>query len=336
MPLGDSITEGFDIDTTYRRYLQDMLSADDVSFDFVGSHGTTIRTPPDGGPTWGIISWQRDYRGSYDIDFEGHGGWQAGRTIPEVGYGDFMLAQQIGFDLPAYDPHVVLLMIGINDLGGGWARHGPWTFDESVENVVRLVDRTREMLPDAVIVAAPPTRAGITRQLDEFARLSPPILAALKARAANDKRLIVAADLHDDLTANDIDPDGIHPNATGARKLAAAWHRHLAPVLATCPSAASPIPPPIVFRRVLAPRPRRQATPSTNLRARCRPGTAPDISETTHRPGASLPAHGAVRSDNLTASRVTDRASRQTSPKPRDLPVAVPRARRHAARKPSC
>ena len=237
MPLGDSITEGFDIDTSYRRYLQDFLIADGIDFDFVGSHGRTIVTPPDGGPTWGIVSWQKDYAGGYDIDFEGHGGWQAGRTISEVGYGDFMLAQQIGFDLPAYNPHVVLLMIGINDLGGGWARHGPWTVAESIDNVVTLIERTRELLPDAVIVVAPPTRPGITSQLDRFAALSTPILDAIRSRARTDIKLVVAATLHDDLTASDIVADGIHPNATGARKLAAAWYEALEPWLGRCPSA---------------------------------------------------------------------------------------------------
>jgi lysophospholipase L1-like esterase len=234
MPMGDSITEGFEIDQSYRRYLQDHLTADGIDFDFVGSHQRTIVTPPDGGPTWGIISWQKDYRGPYDIDFEGHGGWQAGRTISEVGYGDFMLAQQIGFDLPAYNPHVVLLMIGINDLGGGWARHGAWTLEQSIDNVVALLDRTRALLPDATILIAPPTRKGLTKELDPFAAMSEPINAAVRELATTDNKLILVANLHDELTAADLLGDGIHMAPTGARKLADAWYVHLRPLAKGC------------------------------------------------------------------------------------------------------
>ena len=119
MPLGDSITLGSSPEHSYRGHLQALLAGAGHSVDFVGSYGNVM--PPGGEAVWaGPEASQTNYQGPLDIDFEGHGGFQAGQPQSVVGYPDHMLAQMMPTDLPRFQPDVVLVHIGTNDYLGGW------------------------------------------------------------------------------------------------------------------------------------------------------------------------------------------------------------------------
>src|SRR4051794_8266874 len=115
MALGDSITYGLGSQTrsSYRVDLQQRLALAGLAVDFVGS---------------------RQSGAGVDLDNEGHGGW----TIRQI-------AARVDGWLATYQPDVVLLHIGTNDLA----------FDDDVahapERLSALVDRIRAARPSAEI-----------------------------------------------------------------------------------------------------------------------------------------------------------------------------------------
>jgi PKD repeat protein len=213
MPLGDSITMGSNVSGAYRTALEDLLVADGTSFGFVG---TLNAGPPE----------------LADRDHEGHPGFAVWQV--EAGIGGW---------LAATDPDVILLMIGTNDFNGD---------DEDVPGVpghlAGLLNRIELLSPDAhVFVASIPPFAN--RVNDQQARTyNATILPMVHARA-NRGFPITFVDIYSALTLADLE-EGVHPNATGYAKIAAAWRAALLPfigpgapsVAVTSPGAATVIP----------------------------------------------------------------------------------------------
>ena len=85
MPLGDSLTSGYRVPGGYRPQLHDGLTASGWSFDFVGS----ISSPTD----------------MADPDHEGHNTYVIDELITTT-------AEMV----PLYEPDIVLLLIGTNDV----------------------------------------------------------------------------------------------------------------------------------------------------------------------------------------------------------------------------
>src|SRR5215208_7092891 len=87
MPLGDSLTDGFNVPGGYRIELWSRLAAEGLCIDFVGSLANGPSTLP-------------------DRDHEGHSGWRIDQVSDAV----------VPW-LQRSRPHVVLLLIGTNDVG---------------------------------------------------------------------------------------------------------------------------------------------------------------------------------------------------------------------------
>jgi alpha-galactosidase len=194
MPLGDSITDGAQVPGGYRIELwRRLVGQDRRSVDFVGS----LRNGP---PELG------------DRDHEGHSGWR----IDEV-------AARVEGWLARDRPEIVLLMLGTNDvLQDQGVATAPARLGE-------LLDRITRQLPAAtVLVATLPPLAGAeaSARVAAFNRALP---AVVQARAAAGRRVRLV-DVAAGLTLADIG-DGVHPNESGHAKIAAAWHRALAPLL---------------------------------------------------------------------------------------------------------
>lgn len=301
MPLGDSITLGNGPERSYRGHLQTMLLAAGHRFDFVGSYGNVI--PPGGEAIWfGPDAAQSAYRGPFDPDFEGHGGFQAGQPESVVGYKDHMLAQMVPTDIPLFAPDVVLVHIGTNDLLGGWTIHGPWhgpggPADRRIEfaarNVIDLVDAIGALRPTAVVLVSPIGRRGLNGVQDDLADVSAVVRAAVEARAAQGRAVQFVADLYDGFAPADL-ADVIHPTDGGYAKMAAAWFRALHPVLCalnrpglTVP--ACPAPPPTV-----------PATPAIPV------GTVPDsTTSTTDAAAATGVSATAVSTTSISTTSVS-------------------------------
>ena len=204
MPLGDSITDGFDLAGGYRIELARSLREACVPFNFVGSQSN--------GPA-----------SLRDRDHEGHSGWRI----------DEILAQ-IPAWLREYEPRIVLLLIGTND----------------VVQAYRLAEAPARL--DALVGAIAAGEAART----VFVSSLPP-LADLQASAAAEKlnlaipgiverqtrrgRAVRFVDLHARLSTSDLS-DGVHPSRAGYAKLAAGWYDAIRRVLdcpeGRCPAAA--------------------------------------------------------------------------------------------------
>ncbi|MEO3810194.1 ricin-type beta-trefoil lectin domain protein [Sphaerisporangium sp. B11E5] len=184
MPLGDSITDGFNVPGGYRINLWQSLVSGGYRVDFVGSG---FNGPSSLG----------------DHDHEGHSGWRI----------DQIDAQIVNW-LRTYTPRTVLLHIGTNDMynsSGAPARLGT------------LLDRIFSTAPDTYVFVA--TIIPMSGRDNEVRGFNAAIPGLVQTRA-NAGRRIYLVDMYSRLTTSDL-ADGVHPNAGGYNKMAAAWYSAL-------------------------------------------------------------------------------------------------------------
>ncbi|GEL16171.1 SGNH/GDSL hydrolase family protein [Pseudonocardia asaccharolytica] len=205
LPLGASSTEGIGSPGTagYRAPLFTLLRRDGVAVEFVGS----LSRGPSGLP---------------DRDHEGHSGW----TIS-------MLAPRVGHWLRASRPDVILLHAGTNDLGRGASGA------VVAQRLDDLLSRIYAQVPAAHVVVAgvwaPMPRARAARA--DLAAHIPRVVARHQVLG----RSISFVDTSDLLRPGDL-ADGLHPNATGYRKIARMFRGEIERWLATRTGPAAPPP----------------------------------------------------------------------------------------------
>nr|WP_246381443.1 cellulose binding domain-containing protein [Micromonospora jinlongensis] len=212
MPLGDSITDGFNVPGGYRIELWQRFATGGYRVDFVGSQ---FNGPASLG----------------DHDHQGHSGW----TIAQID------ANVVTW-LRATNPRTVLLHIGTNDMYGDTSG--------APGRLAALVDKITNNAPNAdVFVATIVPKSGADNQVRAYNAAIPGIV---QTRAAAGKRVHLV-DMYRALTLGDL-ADGVHPNATGYRKMAAAWYDALrsvpgsiggdTPPTTTPPTTTPPTTPP--------------------------------------------------------------------------------------------
>ncbi|MGC5307794.1 cellulose binding domain-containing protein [Micromonospora zamorensis] len=207
MPLGDSITDGFNVPGGYRIELWQRFTTGGYRVDFVGSQ---FNGPASLG----------------DHDHQGHSGW----TIAQID------ANVVTW-LRATSPRTVLLHIGTNDMYGDTSG--------APGRLAALVDKITNNAPNAdVFVATIVPKSGADNQVRAYNAAIPGIV---QTRAAAGKRVHLV-DMYRALTLSDL-ADGVHPNATGYRKMAAAWYDALRTVPGsiggdTPPTTTPPTTPP--------------------------------------------------------------------------------------------
>ena len=190
-PIGDSITHGMDRDG-YRRPLADLLRARKVDFHFVGtlSHGSP---------------------GAAEPLHDGHDGWTIDRVTNEVeGW------------LTHFRPHVLLVMIGANDIELG-------------ADLPTLIARYRALLTK-ITAAAPNARVLISEvtliRESNFDRaavaFNRELEILIKSEVARGRRLTFVP-MHDVLKSYDL-RDLDHPTTSGNAKLAERWWTLMAPI----------------------------------------------------------------------------------------------------------
>ncbi len=189
MPLGSSSTVGAGSLRTagFRGPLEDLLARDGIAYDMVGSQRS------------GPLSMA-------DPDHEGHGGWTMDRMQPDVA--GWMTTEK---------PDVVLLQVGTNDLISGVG--APITA-ERLDTMLRTIHATTSAY---VIVAGvwAPLRSRLPART-EYARLA----AAVVQRHRNAGEPVTFVDTSTMLGPGDV-YDGLHPDASGYRKIAAMWEREI-------------------------------------------------------------------------------------------------------------
>lgn len=203
MPLGDSITDGMGVAGGYRTDLWQYFRADGQAVQFVGSEYG-------GPPTLG------------DRDHEGHPGWETAQ-----------LDRHVTKWISTYEPDVVLLHIGTNDLLHGKAASAPARLRTLLGHIISAAPHAQ------VYVAAiiPLRLAGLDSQVRGYNRAVARIVAADAAAGAH-VRLV---DMHSAVEPADLLADGIHPDGGGFSKMAARWYAALRSAPMTRTEAENPV-----------------------------------------------------------------------------------------------
>jgi lysophospholipase L1-like esterase len=196
MPLGDSITAGVHSSSMggYRVWLWQDCVESGWNVEFVGSQR--------GGPA-----------SLPDKAHEGHSGWRI----------DQISAHVVGW-LTSYQPQVVLLHIGTNDILQGYS------VATALARLSYLVDQITTMLPMAIVIVAQITPLG-RPLLDAKVREYNQGLVALMRRKEEEGQRIVTVDMYEGVPLADI-ADGIHPDDAGYALMAGVWYSALAPLFA--------------------------------------------------------------------------------------------------------
>ncbi len=184
MPLGDSITFGTGDPGYggYRHLLRTLLINNGYAVRFVGSQKGGKFT-------------------ASDSDNEGHPGW----TIAQI---------QNGIDtddwLETYQPDLILLHIGTNDIRRGDADSAPGRLSALLDDILRRLPQTHIIVAQII-----PFRRGPGQGHQAYNTAIPGIAASKGPRVS-------IVDMQNVLSRNDY-ADGIHPNAEGYDKMARAW-----------------------------------------------------------------------------------------------------------------
>jgi acyl-CoA thioesterase I len=205
MPFGDSITEGYEPDQTYRSYLWQDLKSAGYDVDFVGSQDNTINGNPGTG---------------FDTDHEGHPGY----TTFQLAAGAAQWEQQSGAS-------IVLLHAGTNDIGTNES------IDTIVNEIGTIIDQLRSVNSNITIVLSKiiPNRDNAARQQ----QLDDALPAFVAGKSTSQSRIVlVDPTTNFDVNADTIS-DGTHTNAAGAQILANAFLGGLEQVL-PAPSQSLP------------------------------------------------------------------------------------------------
>ena len=196
LPLGDSMTYGLGMPQYggYRIRLYHQLLAAGIQIDYVGS----IASGPSNLP---------------DQSHDGHNGW----TVEE-------LDAEMGGWLNSYQPDVILLMAGTNDILRG---------QPSPEgDLATLIDHLFVYRPNATVVVAsiaPLANPTLNAKVASFNATIP----AIVTQRFQAGRKIYFANVNGALTVSDLTSDAIHLNAAGYDKMADVWLATLLPLLAT-------------------------------------------------------------------------------------------------------
>ena len=191
LPLGDSITDGFIVPGGYRTELFRRARADHKSITFMGSQANGPRTV-DG------VEFPRRH--------EGH----SGITIDELRL-DWVPSPDT-----SQVPHIVLLMIGTNDV------YGRLYLADAPRRLGKLIDRVIEAYPRALVAVATltPMSGEVSSQPVESYNAAIPAL--VDQRAAAGKRILLV-NMYSCFPEDGLD-DVVHPNAIGFRHMAAVWY----------------------------------------------------------------------------------------------------------------
>jgi lysophospholipase L1-like esterase len=194
LPLGDSITYGIGYNGGYRVELFRKAHADGKKITFTGSLSN--------GPNMvdGVM---------FPKNNEGHSGWKIDQLLPLI-------------PMPALQqpPHIILLMIGTNDIAQ----------NDNLANAPKrlggLLDKLVMNAPDALIVVAKLTPLRSSMAVTTYNDAIP---AVVQERASAGKHIILV-DQFTGFPTSELG-DGVHPNQQGYERMAGVWYEAIGKLL---------------------------------------------------------------------------------------------------------
>lgn len=194
LPLGDSITYGIGYDGGYRVELFRKAHADGKQITFTGS----LSNGPD-----------RVDGVAFPKNNEGHSGWKIDQLLP--------LIPNPALESP---PHIVLLMIGTNDIAQNDDLAG------APERLGGLIDKLVMSAPDALVFVAKITPFGRSAAVETY---NEAMSAVVQERADGGKH-VVLVDQFTGFPTSELG-DGVHPNQQGYERMADVWYEAVGPLL---------------------------------------------------------------------------------------------------------
>ncbi|MBO0779490.1 MAG: hypothetical protein J2P37_11750 [Ktedonobacteraceae bacterium] len=198
MPLGDSLTAGVTLDDSggmsggYRVPLWQECQWEGWNVHFVGSVSSGPASLP-------------------ERNHEGHPGWRINQ-----------LTNYIVPQLKQYQPQIILLHIGTNDLRAGTSA------SVAHDRLVTLLNQITATLPKANVIVAQIIPLDLPEG-SEVGNYNRSIMSMVQSMAAQGKH-ISTVDMFHAVSSRDL-VDHVHPNANGYRHMASAWYKALAPIL---------------------------------------------------------------------------------------------------------
>ena len=197
MPLGDSITHGFNVPGGYKIKLWQKFEEAGLSnyVDFVGSVTDTDEGLSD------ILG---------DLDHEGHPGWK----IADID-------ANINGWMDTYTPDIVMLQIGTNDIG-----HGA-DMSTAADRLSSLIDNICAKLPKngkLYVASITPIAEGLNgiENVPELVNTFNQEIPALVNAKHNEGKSVYFMDMYSLLTVDDL-ADGLHPSRKGYDKMGEGW-----------------------------------------------------------------------------------------------------------------
>ena len=206
MPVGDSITWQGYCDGAYRTNLFKLALTDAKHMTFVGRQ----KNGPDGVTVGGTTT-------PFPKNHEGYSGY----TI-DSGGGRTGISTLIDAALTANPPHIVLLMIGTNDVDINY------NLSTAPDRLGALMDKITSGAPNALLVVAqivPTQSSSINTRVETYNKAIPGLV---QSRVAAGKHIIVV-DMYGAFVANPnyataLMTDRLHPNEAGCMVMATTWY----------------------------------------------------------------------------------------------------------------
>jgi lysophospholipase L1-like esterase len=206
MPLGDSITDGFTVRGGYRIPLFQRAHQEGKQFTFVGSQVN--------GPA------QVD-----NVPFPQHHEGHSAHTIydaPMAPIPRLGIARYLPQVIPQYNPDIVLLMIGTNDVDGNV------DLPNAPARLGMLIDTIVGLDPHALIVVAQITPTMQDPLNQRIVTYNAGIPAVVQSRAEAGKHIALvdmySAFVRDPAYKSKFLADRLHPNATGYQLMSDVWN----------------------------------------------------------------------------------------------------------------
>ncbi len=193
MPLGDSITDGYNFPGGYRINLWKQLSDRGYKINFVGS----LTNGPNSLP---------------NQNHEGHSGWRIDQ-----------ISMYVKVWLKRTRPDVILLTIGTNDIVQNYR------VETAPDRLNNLINDIFTELPEVEILVAsiPPIEVAVVdKKVNEYNRA----IASLIERRQKEGDKLRFVDINSALNFDDL-ADTVHPNSQGHNKMANVWEEALIPLL---------------------------------------------------------------------------------------------------------